>query len=646
MGRMLLAVLALVATEHGFAQQFDATRLTSPTDLGRVRWNFQQGDDPAWSRADFDDTGWKVIDPQQALKTYATVQPNGIYWYRLRLRVPQQGNLLGIQTGSIARAFQIFANGQLLSRAGGFPPHAWQAFVPDSVYRLPTPIPSPGILDEDTVVLAIRCVLLGQATTLSKPLLADEKLTLGRYAELDAKHRFDVLTYDVRAWGLCLLAMMVGIIAFGLYTRQREQKDYRWIAAWAILQIAGTLFSINLRQFEVVERTSFNIASSFLDGLRIIVYLGLYASMIRRRPDVWSQLAKFAICGVCLAEIWVRLFARGGVSTVIPSVFYTAVLGVTTAWPLVSLAKAWRRGNRDAGLMLIPYCCMVLDLYVGLTIDLLNQFGIPFHVPEFFLGGNEIAFVHVDFGTLAASLFWVTLAMIVVLRSNRISLEHALIAGELEAARQVQALLVPATPPVTPGFEVTSAYQPAQQVGGDFFLVLPGEDRSLLIVIGDVSGKGLRAAMVVSTIIGGLRNEPSRRPAEVLAHLNAALQGHIAGFVTCLCARITADGAMELANAGHLSPYLDGAEIALEGALPLGLAAGTEYDTMHAKLPPGSLLTFYSDGVPEAQNTAGELLGFDRARELSTEAAQAIVRAAAEFGQADDITVVTVRREA
>ena len=103
---------------------------------------------------------------------------------------------------------------------------------------------------------------------------------------------------------------------------------------------------------------------------------------------------------------------------------------------------------------------------------------------------------------------------------------------------------------------------------------------------------------------------------------------------------------MEVANAGHLSPYIDGAEMPLAGALPLGVTRDSQYETRRAELRPGSRITFYSDGVPEAQNAAGELLGFDRARELSSRPAQSIVRAAAEFGQADDITVVTVRRTA
>jgi hypothetical protein len=558
--------------------------------------------------------------------------------------LPALSDPLGLQIDTLARAYAVYINGESIAQHGGFPPHAWQAFVPLRTYKLPSsPANSAG---PRTIVLAVRCALLDGAVTLPRPLVAEGKLTVGSFVELDATHRANVLSYDTRAWGVCLLAMLVGIIAFGLYTTQRQQEDYKWIAAWAVLQLIGTLLTVNLREFGVVERSTFYVATAVLTSMRIAVYLGLYASLIKRPPDVWSRMAKLAIFGVFLAEIWVWFFARSPISKLIPSIFYTAVLAVTTAWPLVSLARAWRRGNRDAGLMLIPYCCMVLDLYVGLTVDLLNQLGVHFLVPVFFTTGIEIAYVHVDFGWLAAAFFWVTLAIIIVLRSNRISLEHAQIAGELEAARQVQALLVPATAPATPGFEVMSAYLPAQQVGGDFFLVTPADDRSLLVVIGDVSGKGLRAAMVVSTIIGCLRNESSRQPGVVLDRLNSALQGHMSGFVTCLCACIAGDGAMEVANAGHLSPYIDGAEMPLAGALPLGVTRDSQYETRRAELRPGSRITFYSDGVPEAQNAAGELLGFDRARELSSRPAQSIVRAAAEFGQADDITVVTVRRTA
>jgi serine phosphatase RsbU (regulator of sigma subunit) len=83
----------------------------------------------------------------------------------------------------------------------------------------------------------------------------------------------------------------------------------------------------------------------------------------------------------------------------------------------------------------------------------------------------------------------------------------------------------------TPGYAVESVYLPAQQVGGDFFQVLPGEDGSLLIVVGDVSGKGLKAAMTVSTIVGALRGCTMRKPAKVLAYLNRILYGQISGLL-------------------------------------------------------------------------------------------------------------------
>jgi sigma-B regulation protein RsbU (phosphoserine phosphatase) len=101
-----------------------------------------------------------------------------------------------------------------------------------------------------------------------------------------------------------------------------------------------------------------------------------------------------------------------------------------------------------------------------------------------------------------------------------------------------------------------------------------------------------------------------------------------------------------IANAGHLSPYLNGRELELAGALPLGVMSGVAYETREFCLAPGSRLTFYSDGVVEARNQGGELFGFERAQELSTQPAAAIVEAAQKFGQEDDITVVTIARDA
>jgi serine phosphatase RsbU (regulator of sigma subunit) len=133
----------------------------------------------------------------------------------------------------------------------------------------------------------------------------------------------------------------------------------------------------------------------------------------------------------------------------------------------------------------------------------------------------------------------------------------------------------------------------------------------------------------------------------LLASLNERLVGRGGGsFSTALVAHIAVGGQVTIANAGHLPPYLDGREVELPGALPLGVMNGAVYVTSEFYLAPGSRLTFYSDGVVEAQNQQGELFGFERAEAISIQPAAAIVKAAKQFGQEDDITVVTVVRQA
>jgi serine phosphatase RsbU (regulator of sigma subunit) len=94
-----------------------------------------------------------------------------------------------------------------------------------------------------------------------------------------------------------------------------------------------------------------------------------------------------------------------------------------------------------------------------------------------------------------------------------------------------------------------------------------------------------------------------------------------------------------------LWPYLDGREVELPGELPLGVKGGARYQTTEFQIPAGSRLTFYSDGIVEAQNQSGEMLGFERSRELSTQPVKAIVEAARKFGQQDDMTVIAISRD-
>src|SRR5580692_6860623 len=129
----------------------------------------------------------------------------------------------------------------------------------------------------------------------------------------------------------------------------------------------------------------------------------------------------------------------------------------------------------------------------------------------------------------------------------------------------------------TPGYEVDSVYNPATEVGGDFFHIQPGSDGSLLVVIGDVAGHGLKAAMNVSMLMGALRRIPERNPAKILESLNRVLVDSDS-FTTCQAAWFGPDGELIVANAGHLPPYLNTQEVNLPGGLPLGVLADVKYE--------------------------------------------------------------------
>jgi hypothetical protein len=216
---------------------------------------------------------------------------------------------------------------------------------------------------------------------------------------------------------------------------------------------------------------------------------------------------------------------------------------------------------------------------------------------------------------------------------------------ELEAARTVQQVLIPDEIPSLPAFKIESVYKPAGQVGGDFFQILPTDHGGALIVIGDVSGKGMPAAMTVSLLVGTFRTlaHYTSNPGEILAAMNRRMLGRSKdGFTTCLVLRADPDGALTVANAGHLPPYCNHEELAIDGGLPLGIRADSTYPEVRLELRPGAQITLLTDGVVEARSNTGELFGFARTQNLSSKSAEQIAEAARAFGQEDDITVVTL----
>ena len=234
-------------------------------------------------------------------------------------------------------------------------------------------------------------------------------------------------------------------------------------------------------------------------------------------------------------------------------------------------------------------------------------------------------------------------------RHIRSQMEKATLEGEMSAAREVQRLMVPEDLAAIDGYAIENVYLPAAEVGGDFFQVIPLRSGRALVVIGDVSGKGLRAAMIVSMIVGTLRAVCgyTEEPSEILGELNRRLCGSMnEGFATCLAVRLEDGGRSMLANAGHLPPYVNGTEVQFAGSLPLGLADATAYGQTSLQMAAGDVMVLLTDGVAEAHNDQRVLLGFAKVEQMlrAGATAKSVAHAAQQLGQNDDITVLSVTR--
>src|SRR6202167_3278236 len=219
----------------------------------------------------------------------------------------------------------------------------------------------------------------------------------------------------------------------------------------------------------------------------------------------------------------------------------------------------------------------------------------------------------IDLGQITTLLLAIIIALLLLRRLLQSVKRQREMALDVKQAQEVQRVILPEGRLALPGLAIESEYRPAREVGGDFFQIIPHTtDGSVLIVAGDVSGKGLKAGMLVALLVGAIRTAArfSDDPVVVLGELNQRLMGRGDAQATCLALRIDADGGATLANAGHVAPYLNGEELPMEGALPLGMFEGAQSSVMRFKLQDGDRLVLMSDGIADAMDANGRLFGF------------------------------------
>jgi serine phosphatase RsbU (regulator of sigma subunit) len=241
--------------------------------------------------------------------------------------------------------------------------------------------------------------------------------------------------------------------------------------------------------------------------------------------------------------------------------------------------------------------------------------------------------------------------------------ERARIEQEMQTARLIQHSLLPKEVPSLPGWRLATYYQPAREVGGDLYDFLAFADGRLGLVIGDVTDKGVPAAMVMATTRSMLRAAAlaSDSPGEVLALVNNLLYADTPErmFVTCFYAILEpASGKMRYANAGHDLPYQHhcGEVVELRASgMPLGLMPDMHYEECEVQISHGESILFYSDGLVEAHNPAREMFGFPRLKTLlaSSSDPSSLINGllgklkdftGTSWEQEDDVTMVTLER--
>jgi hypothetical protein len=632
-----------LAAQAAHGQTFDATNLREPVDLG-AKWLVNGGDDPAYAKPDFDDSQWKLFDPSTSIKSLFPQTKPEVIWYRLRVKVNPTQTGLALREFSISRAFEIYVNGERLIASGQVAP-----FVPYTLNaRLLRRIPDRQ-LSSGSFVIAMRVhVSRSEWAHGQDPGFYTLNLTLGQENTLYENDWLSVIGENALNWADNLLLFALGIVALVLFSAQRHRTEYLWIVGLAAIRIPQFVFNAVSTLYDIPAAWQI-VSGSVLIASPLFV-TSMYFAFVRQRIG-WKFRIFLVIAGILnvLAGLQSLFGTLPEMAQFLINLPFVVLLSVVI--PIV-LAVHLRRGNREAGILLIPVILFSLYVYAQVSLGALFQFPAwrstalrGLLLINRFPAGPFL----ISLDTVSAILSTVSLAIIILIRFTRMTREQAHLESEVAAAREVQQVILPEHGETVPGFSVESIYQPAQQVGGDFFQILPVSGGGLLLVVGDVAGKGLPAAMMVSVLVGAIRGiaEYTIDPSEILANLNERLMGRTQGsFSTALAAHIAADGLVTVANAGHLSPYLDGREVELPGALPLGIEAHASYESSQFHLAPGGRLTFYSDGVVEARNQHGELFGFDRGKAISTQPAAAIVAAAKNFGQEDDITVVAIARHA
>jgi hypothetical protein len=615
------------------------------------RWKFQPGDNIAWADPALDDSGWKTIDLTPGTTGYIpgwTAQGfpghTGYAWYRLHVNVENATRSLALKMPLNADdAYQVFVNGQKIGEFGDFADHHVRAYS-----TLPRGFPLPKDMKNGPLVIAIR-MWMDSATPFNSPdaggMHTPPELGFASVVKTQVQLDWDAISHEVGAGFVeMMIVFMALLMAVTLFWLDRTEKAYLWLAIVCGVTLLGNGTVLLVNYTTLIGLTPGVILTDvILTPLRIGLWVMFWGYWFR----LWRLKTLHTI-------VWALVALLGAGAAMLRPPLFGAVVPAGAATYIVPTL-------------------LVLKLLLGVLLFVIAWFGFKRRRTESVMAlvamllafmanyQRELRLIHINMNTrvngyvvslgTTATILSVLIITIMLLRrfvhSERMKEQWKL---EIQQAREIQQLLIPTRLPEIKGLAIESVYRPAREVGGDFFQIVRGDaPGSALIVVGDVTGKGMQAGMLVALIVGAIRTaaQHASDPARILNLVNDELCEREHASATCMILQIGQNGEVRVANAGQLPPFLNGAEMEIQGALPLGMIGGMEYTVENFHLAEGDSLMLMSDGVAEAQNSDGELFGFDRVNALVSRhmTPAEIASAAQEFGQEDDILVLRIRRE-
>ncbi|MGA9584811.1 MAG: PP2C family protein-serine/threonine phosphatase [Terracidiphilus sp.] len=640
----------------------DATHLGAPLVLDKA-WRVGITSDPAAASPGFDDSHWAVRDAKGTIADVKEPDDDAEHnidhpeheskfaWFRLHLKLaPDHGPLAllvelpvtqssPLNISNTGPGTDVYANGKLVLPDGPHPDDTGNYQQISRLYELN--IPS----SETSITLAVRTLYIPFGLAGYTNFFFHRTFELGTPDELKASlDLWSVRTLFERLPRLviAILLLVLSVFLLTLYFTQKGHPEYLWLALHELVQAPISIIdqASGSARLDNIWSGGLYLQLIFISAYLYFEFLVAFLALKRRW---YIKTLRYTAPILALIAPTILLVGHNRAVTIALVVVGLSAGFWVIGWAIfvfLTLIIATIKRNFEAGLLLIPLVLTMVGIIEPFLTSGMGELGGGTYKSPLTIQAGPIP---IHFAAIADFAGLLAIIVIIFVRFLRIHHEQERASGELAAARSVQELMIPREKVETPGYEVDSVYNPATEVGGDFFHVEPSSDGGLLVILGDVAGKGLQAAMNVSMLMGALRRTSERSPARILESLNRVLIGSDS-FTTCQVAWFGPDGEVVVANAGHLPPYLNTQEVRLPGGLPLGVVNDVTYEEVRLYLHPGDRLLMMSDGVVEARQGSGELFGFDRVHNLSNQSAFYIADAAKAFGQEDDITVLTIRR--